>query len=184
MHPTKPILLCAAIAVCLSVTGCGQKPSGASGVVSSPSSTPAVTQTTAATVSPSPAQKQAVIQTYYSNPDGTALVAKEASIRYAKDEDKYAAALNALKTSPSSDAVSLCPHVKFNSAKLEDGKLTVDITLPDEDRLGAFGEGLLLDALRKTLFQFTEVNTFAVLVDGKKTDSLMGHYELPELFKR
>lgn len=189
MNRKMCVLLGAAVSLSLVAAGCGAKERNAA-------STPSATGTTAvsaapsqstAPATPSPVQeKEMAIKAYYgpSNGDNTALVEKQVSIKFDKDENKYLAALNALKKSPSADAVSLCPKTSFLSAKLSSGKLSVNLNIPDEDRLGSAGEGLLLDAFRKTLFQFNEVETFEILVNGKKPDSLMGHFELPEWFKR
>lgn len=179
MRNKKTILLCAALGMIMVSAGCGEKQSSAP-------SAPVVSATPSLVPSavPSPSEKQAVIRTFYGNADSTALVQKETAIRYAKDEDKYLAALNALKKSPSADAVALCPNMTYHSAKLEGGKLTVDLKLSDQDRLGAGGEALLLDAYKQTLFQFPEVGSFEILVDGKKAESLMGHLELLYPYKR
>lgn len=186
---TRVLLGVTVVSFALVAAGCGAKERNAASTAAA-TGTPAVSA--APTQSPSPAaaspaqEKELAIKAYYAQPNGdnTALVEKQVTVKYAKDENKYLAALNALKTSPSSDGVSLCPKTTFLSAKLVSGKLSVDLNLPDEDRLGSAGEGLLLDAFRKTLFQFNEVETFEIFVNGKKPDSLMGHFELPELFKR
>lgn len=182
-------MLGVAVSLALVAAGCGAKERNAASTTAA-TGTPAVSAApsqSTAPATPSPAQeKELAIKAYFgqANGDNTALVEKQVSIKFDKDENKYLAALNALKKSPSTDAVSLCPRTTFLSAKLNSGKLSVNLKLPDEDRLGSAGEGLLLDAFRKTLFQFNEVETFEILVDGKKPDSLMGHFELPEWFKR
>ncbi|AIQ11102.1 hypothetical protein PDUR_03095 [Paenibacillus durus] len=178
----KIILLCFAVGLTLSVTGCGDRKTGTGG-----SHDPAASSSATAAPSASPteaAEKEETIATYYGNADATGLVPKESVIRYSRETDKYLAALNALKTSPEDNIVSLCPNTTFLSAGLNSGNLTVDLHLPDEDRLGASGEELLLEALRNTLFQFKEVETFEVLVDGNQVESLMGHFDLPSPFTR
>ncbi|RCX23366.1 sporulation and spore germination protein [Fontibacillus phaseoli] len=101
-----------------------------------------------------------------------------AEITYKEEQDKYLAALKTLKESGSSDLIPLWGKVEFHTAKLENGELSIDITLPDEARLGAGGEVLALDALKQTMFQFQEVKSIELLVDGKQVDTLMGHEEL------
>lgn len=183
------VLWGAALALTMATAGCGAKERNAAPEAAA-TATPAVTAApsqSSAPASPSPQQEQeAVIKVYFSqaNGDTSGLVEKQVTVKMDKDMNKYLAALNALKKSPASDLVSLCPRTTFLSAKLASGKLTVNLNLPDEDRLGAGGEGLLLDAFRKTLFQFEEVDNFEILVNGTKPDSLMGHFELPELFRR
>ncbi|MNY78319.1 hypothetical protein D3C86_2185150 [compost metagenome] len=56
--------------------------------------------------------------------------------------------------------------------------------IPEDAHLGASGEDLALQALLKTSFQFDEVKTVDILVDGKSVDSLMGHVELEHPFSR
>lgn len=178
MRIMKSALLCGAIAAVLAVAGCGAKEERNAGSPSPSASTEAATPV------PTPQVQQQPILSFYSNKDATELVQREVTIEFADEADKYLAALNALKQSPSDDAVSLCPRTSFLSAALADGKLTVDLNLPDEDRLGSGGEGMLLEAYRKLLFQFEEVESFEILVDGAKPESLMGHYDLPEWFTR
>jgi ABC-type glycerol-3-phosphate transport system substrate-binding protein len=178
MRIVKSALLCASLAAALTAAGCGARENGSA-------VTPASSASPAASASSTPAAPQELaVQAFYGNADVTALVQKEVKISYAKEEAKYLAALNALKKSPAPDAFSLCPNTSFTSAVINSGKLTVNLSLPDEDRLGSAGEGMLLDAFRKTLFQFKEVEAFEILVDGKKPESLMGHYELPSVFNR
>ncbi|NGM84276.1 GerMN domain-containing protein [Paenibacillus sp. 7124] len=182
MRIIKTIVLCFAIGLTLSIAGCGDKKNSTGG-----SHDPAVSSPATAAPEASPteaAEKEEAIATYYGNADATGLVQKETVIRYSRETDKYLAALNALKTSPEDKVVSLCANTTFLSAELNSGKLTVDLHLPDEDRLGASGEELFLKALRNTLFQFKEVETFEVLVDGKQVESLMGHFDLPSPFTR
>ncbi|GJM74873.1 hypothetical protein HMSSN036_70890 [Paenibacillus macerans] len=70
--------------------------------------------------------------------------------------------------------------MKLNSAAFSEanGELALDIELPDEARLGAGGEALAIDALKKTMFQFDEVKQIEVTVGGEKVESLMGHADL------
>ncbi|WP_438445865.1 GerMN domain-containing protein [Gorillibacterium sp. sgz5001074] len=180
----KTVLLCTAVTAVL-IAGCGDRKIASQGPSATPSASSSASSPAAVPPSPSAeAEKTASIQSYYGNADMSALVAKPASIRYAKENEKYLAALNALKKSPSADTLSLCPDITFRSVKAAEGALTVDLTVPDKSRLGSGGEAMLLEAFKKTLFQFSEVQSFEILVDGKKTDSLMGHMELLYPFKR
>lgn len=101
-----------------------------------------------------------------------------------KGDGKYLAALEALRTNGDDGRQSLWEHVAFQSAEFTDGSLVIDLHLPDEARLGAPGEALAIEALLRTLFQFTEVQSIAVLVDGEQVDSLMGHVVLEHPFDR
>ncbi|WP_342436632.1 GerMN domain-containing protein [Paenibacillus sp. FSL L8-0436] len=170
MRIIKTVLLCAITGSLLSLIGCGGN---------SPDST-ALTSIE----SPGAEKKEEQIKTYYVNEDVTELIQMKTTVHYDKETDKYLAALNALKKSPKEGLYSLCPNTTFLSAQLESRQLTIDLHLPEVDRLGTSGEGLLLEALSKALFQFNEVDTFEVLVDGGEVDSLMGHYDLSSPFVR
>lgn len=191
MRYMRTALLCAAFGLAITATGCGKK-NAEPGLESSPNAAATVAPATAApetaaTASPTgtvQAEKEASILAYYADKEATKLIQKNVTIRYAAEEGKYLAALRSLNKSPSEEAVSLCPNMNFRSAKLAEGTVTVDLTLSDQDRLGSGGEVLLLDALKQTLFQFNEVQAIELLVDGKQTESLMGHMELMHPFKR
>lgn len=88
------------------------------------------------------------------------------------------------KAPADSKLVPLADALGFKSAILKDKKLTLDITVSGEGRLGAPGEAMLLQAIQKTLFQFPEVDSIDILVDGKPVESLMGHMDLPHPMKR
>lgn len=122
------------------------------------------------------------IHIYYADQDLTSLVELNREIEYDSPDQKISAALSALQTDGSIDALSLWSKVKFLSASVKDGAVTIDVHLPDEARLGAPGEMLALQALKQTLFQFDDVQSIDVLEDGEAVDTLMGHEELPHPF--
>jgi hypothetical protein len=93
-------------------------------------------------------------------------------------------ALKALTKSPDNQAVALFEGFTFLRAEQKDSMLTIDLSLPKESHLGAPGEELLLNSLKKTMFQFKEINEIEVLVDGKKVESLLGHMGLPHPITR
>lgn len=130
------------------------------------------------TVSEQPSETRLTVHYFVGDEDLAALVDKTAEIAFAKEEDKYLAALQTLQLEDGSGGVSLWKNAVFLSASLTDGKLTVDLSLPDNARLGAPGESLALDAITRTAFQFEEVDALDILVDGEVVDSLMGHEEL------
>lgn len=185
----RSLILTGAVALVLS--GCGQKPLG-NGGASQGSENPLVNSP--ATPSPAPKDNQQnekkeplkkQIKAYYGDDQATKLVEKEVTINYNEDKDKYTAALWTLKKAPeNSNLIPLAEALGFKSAVLKDGKLTVDLTLSSEGRLGAPGESMLLHAIQNTLFQFPEVNSIDILVDGKAVESLMGHMDLPHPIKR
>ncbi|MNZ63728.1 Sporulation and spore germination [compost metagenome] len=117
------------------------------------------------------------IDAYYTDDQMLDLIKETKEITYQQEQDKYLAALKSLQSNDS-NLFPLWGKVEFHSAVLKDGALTIDITLPDEARLGAGGEVLALDALKKTMFQFQEVESIELLVDGQQVDTLMGHEEL------
>ncbi|MEI7024474.1 GerMN domain-containing protein [Paenibacillus sp. y28] len=129
---------------------------------------------------PAPAaDKELQIKTFYTNSELEKLVEQQTTIRFRQDEDKYAAALTALRTPPSGELLSLVSKLQFKEVKLNEGKLRINLTIPNEARLGSGGELLMLQAISKTVFQFQEVASMELLVDGKQVESLMGHVALP-----
>ncbi|GIP20034.1 GerMN domain-containing protein [Paenibacillus sp. J22TS3] len=118
------------------------------------------------------------IRTYYTDNDMMDLKEKQKEIAYKNDQEKYEEAFKSLQNSGDDKLFALWQKVKLKSVGLNNGELTIDIELPGEARLGAGGEVLAIDALKKTFFQFNEVKTIELLVDGSKVDTLMGHEEL------
>lgn len=192
-HTIIGFVLTGAIAMALS--GCGQKPAssgmtsqGSSGQNPVNSSVVPPTPKPEVTPTPTPVESkpiQAHIKAYYGDEQATKLVEKEVTINYPEDKEKYTTALWTLKKAPAdSKLVPLADALGFKSAVLKDKKLTLDITVSGEGRLGAPGEAMLLQAIQKTLFQFPEVDSIDILVDGKPVESLMGHMDLPHPMKR
>ena len=118
------------------------------------------------------------ISVYFTDEDMADLNEQKAEIHFADAEGKLEAAFAALQQKSSEGRISLWEHVQLKSVKIDGGAVTFDIHLPDEARLGAPGEELALDAIEKTMFQFDDVKSIDILVDGEKLDSLMGHEEL------
>ncbi|WP_152398253.1 GerMN domain-containing protein [Paenibacillus cellulositrophicus] len=123
-------------------------------------------------------QKTLNIDVYYTDPEELDLHKAQKEISFSSDDEKYKKAFEALQASDKSDLVPLWGKVDLKSLSMKDGQLTIDIHLPDEARLGAGGEQFALDALGNTLFQFDEVKSIELLVDGAKVESLMGHVDL------
>jgi hypothetical protein len=176
-------------AITLTVTACGQKGQlvgGATPQPTTPTETPVVqSPRPSATPTAEPVKKQNV-KAYYSDQDEMKLIEKEVTINYKQDSDVYEAALNALKTSDDVKAVSLFDDMKFTNIVFDKtkGELKIDLKFGPKTQLGAPGEDLFLQALKKTVFQFPEVKSLFVLKDGKQVESLMGHLELPYPIKR
>ncbi|OZB94925.1 GerMN domain-containing protein [Paenibacillus sp. XY044] len=123
-------------------------------------------------------QKNLNIDVYYTDPQELDLHKAHKEISYSSDEEKYKKAFDALQSSDKSDLIPLWGKVELKSMNMKDGQLTMDIHLPDEARLGAGGEQFALDALDNTMFQFDELKSIELLVDGAKVESLMGHVDL------
>ncbi|MDF2667734.1 MAG: hypothetical protein K0R67_40 [Paenibacillus sp.] len=168
----------------VSVTGCGTKPTTNNDPTNASTPAPVTTPTVKPSVTPSPTPAETKINVYYADTQMTKLVEKQATLTNVTDTDKYKTALVKLQTVPDASVVSLFKGVNILSAQLKDGLVTVDVSIVDTGRLGAPGEAFLLDALKKTLFQFSEVKTIELLVDGKKTETLMGHMDIPHPIKR
>ncbi|WP_339272234.1 GerMN domain-containing protein [Paenibacillus sp. FSL W8-0187] len=125
-----------------------------------------------------PEAKTESIKAYYTDPDMMELVEGTAEISYKEDQEKYEAAYQALQKSGNAEMIPLWDKIGLNSLKFENGALTLDVTVPDEANLGAGGESFAVDAIKKTFFQFEEVKSLQILVDGQQTESLMGHVDL------
>ncbi|WP_159883103.1 GerMN domain-containing protein [Paenibacillus puerhi] len=180
----------AAAVFALIASGCGQKPAEPLSPAPEPAKTadPGSSNGSGsggqAPVAPQPAKQSQSVKVYYADANLEKLLEKEATIEFGEEKDKYLAAFNVLKKTPDDATVSLAKHLTFKSAQLKDGQLTLDLVMPDEARLGSGGEVMLLTALQKTAFQFDEVKTLEILLEGKQVESLMGHMELQHPFKR
>jgi spore germination protein GerM len=188
-HMIRGVLITGAVALALS--GCGQKPTN-NGTASQGSVQPPSNSQTTPDPKTKPVQSSAVkepvhlnIKAYYGDEKAMKLTEKEVSINYQEEKDKYTTALWTLKKAPqNSNLIPLADALGFKSAELKGKILLVNLTVTGEGRLGAPGELMLLDAIKKTLFQFPEVDAIDILVDGKPADSLMGHVELPHPIKK
>ncbi|MBR2563294.1 MAG: GerMN domain-containing protein [Paenibacillus sp.] len=129
---------------------------------------------------PSTASKEKkTIEVFYTDPEELELHKATAEISYASEEDKYKAAFASLQQNKDEKLVPLwSKDIELKSVQFNDGALTLDIHMPDTARLGAGGEVFALDALKQTFFQFDEVKTLDLLVDGQSSESLMGHVDL------
>ncbi|MBD0380516.1 GerMN domain-containing protein [Paenibacillus sedimenti] len=176
-------------AITFTVTACGQKGLQVGGATPQPtiqSEKPAVQNPQPTPTATPEALKQKKVKAYYSDPDEMKLIEKEVTISYKQNGDIYEAALNALTKSDDAKAVPLFEDLKFTNVAFDKAKgdLKIDLKFGPKTQLGAPGEDLFLQALKKTAFQFPEVNSLYVLKDGKQVESLMGHMELPYPIKR
>lgn len=175
--------------VMLAVTGCGQKKESFSAESSAPTNTPAVSSAPASTPGTEASQKPqetnhsekktVQIKVYYTDQNAEKLVEKQENISYKTDREKYAAALNALKKSSDPNVIPLFEQITFKSVTPENGALKVDLSFTDAAQLGGSGEEMMIQAIKKTAFQFPEISKLYITKDGKQVESLMGHMEVP-----
>lgn len=131
-----------------------------------------------------PSVQKQTIEVYYTDPQELELKKSEKEIKFGQENDKYKAAFKALQESGDADLIPLWGKMELKSLEFKQGMVTLDVHMPDEARLGAGGEQFALDALTKTMFQFKEVESIELLVDGQKLESLMGHMDLDHPIKR
>lgn len=132
-----------------------------------------------------PESSNQTIKVYFTDDDVMDLQEKTREIEVSAEHSKYEGAFKALQTADSGLA-SLWQNVVLNSVSFSEanGQLAIDISLPDEARLGAGGESLAIEALKKTMFQFDEVKQIELTLDGEQVESLMGHVDLEHPMSR
>ncbi|NMI07111.1 GerMN domain-containing protein [Paenibacillus sp. SZ31] len=135
--------------------------------------------TSTETPATSEGNEKKTITVFYTDEEELELHKASAEISYASDDAKYKAAFESLQQSKDAKLVPLwAKEIELKSVQFKDGALTLDIHMPDTARLGAGGESYALDALKQTFFQFDEVKSLDLLVDGQQSESLMGHVDL------
>ncbi|MDT9718314.1 GerMN domain-containing protein [Paenibacillus sp. ClWae2A] len=136
-------------------------------------------ETSTETPATSESNQKKTITVFYTDEEELELHKASAEISYASDDAKYKAAFESLQQSKDNKLVPLwSKEIELKSVQFKDGALTLDIHMPDTARLGAGGESYALDALKQTFFQFDEVKSLDLLVDGQQIESLMGHVDL------
>lgn len=183
---SKKIWSAALLAATMLLTaGCGEKPGASPGDnpaqnppdQSAPGTPPGGNGGQDGTKGAANDQKNATVEVYYTDQELMNLKKASAEIRYSSEKEKYTAAFKALKNG-NDELLPLWEKVELKSAEMADGKLTLDLHIPEEARFGAGGEALAVDALKQTMFQFQEVQSLQLLVDGAQVESLMGHVDL------
>ncbi|OME87082.1 MULTISPECIES: GerMN domain-containing protein [Paenibacillus] len=122
------------------------------------------------------------IKVYVTDDEMTTLYPLNVEIRYNSAEEKISEALKALAVAKAEGKTGLWSGVTFRNMVLSGGDLTVD--LQDMSYLGSSGEALALEAIKKTVFQFEEVEYLDLHVDGEAVSSLMGHLDLEHPIKK
>lgn len=119
-----------------------------------------------------------IIEVFFADPQIERIIGTEEEISYTNSNEKYKQAFESLQKETHPDMIPLWNKIELLSVTFDEGMLTLNIQISEEARLGTSGEQLALDALRNTIFQFDEVRSIDILVDGKVLDSLMGHADL------
>ena len=127
------------------------------------------------------------INVYYPDEQGMKLVAVKKTVKLGND-DKYTAALKALMsgTKEKGLATIVPKQAKIKSVKVKDNVAYVDF---DENLVkkfigGSTGEEMLVGSIVNTLTEFSEIKKVQLLVEGKKIDSLAGHFDLTKPVER
>ncbi|MCR2802952.1 GerMN domain-containing protein [Paenibacillus soyae] len=191
MGMTRSSLLLASMLLAAALAGCGNQEktnSNGSEAVTASSPSPTAGQvsgaggdSTNATPSPSAQEEEKAdtieISVFGSDADLQEMTERKASVPNGSEAEQLKAALSELMKE-SDDMVSMWKDIRLLSMKFEDGIVTIDIRIPDESRVGAPAETLMIETMKSTLFQFSFVNGFDILVDGEAAESMMGHVEL------
>lgn len=162
----------------LLAAGCGQKTAPAP-------QPPAPAEQPAGQTTTEPKLTKQSISVYFSDNNLMELQKEEQEITYADDIEKYKKAISLLEHPKKPDVhVPLWADFHYHSVTFDKGTLTIDADSKNTFNLGSSGEAMAVDALKNTLFQFSEVERIVILEDGKKTESLMGHLDVSEPLTR
>ncbi|QHT61798.1 hypothetical protein GXP70_18665 [Paenibacillus lycopersici] len=140
--------------------------------------------TDAGTAAPEVKKQKEEISVYYTDDQMIDLHAQKAEIEYGDAIERLTAAFKALQKDSDKGEASLWKNVQLLSIKQNGDAVTLDVHLPDEARLGAPGEQLAIAAVTQTFFQFKDIASLDILVDGEAVSSLMGHEDLEHPIKK
>ncbi|MBP2633550.1 MAG: Lipoprotein LpqB, GerMN domain protein [Firmicutes bacterium] len=133
------------------------------------------------------AEKSDTLKVYYANEDGTKLVS-EVNIKKVPGEDKYMTVMKKLIAGTNEKgAVSMIPKgTKLRGIKVEKNIAYVDFSkeLVKKFNGGSDGEIMLVGTIVNTLTEFPEIKAVQILVEGKQVDTIAGHMDTSEPFKR
>lgn len=170
-----------ASACALLLAGCGgdktDNNSGGVPVTASPSAEPSATPSATVSETPTPEPSQQEVTVYVTDEQLTELQERKVTIAYANEAELVEKAIGALQENDGTK-ISLWHDIAVDSVTLDERIAKIDISFPDEARFGAPGELMLIDSLKKTLFQFSFIDGIDLLVEGEQTESVMGHVEL------
>lgn len=134
-----------------------------------------------------PDKKQEMVKVYFANEDGTKLVAKAKQAEKSAP-DKYSAAIAALLagTQDSGAIVVIPAKTKLRGIVVQKNVAYVDFSSDLVKRFngGSTGEIMLVGSIVNTLTEFPEIKAVQILVDGKKIETIAGHYDLSEPITR
>ncbi|WP_421617219.1 GerMN domain-containing protein [Brevibacillus sp. TJ4] len=160
------------------IAGCGQQ------ATPSQPETP-VTPGSSVDTPSEPSMTTETISVFYADGDLLELQEEKQEISFTDDLDKYKKAIALLESPQDQDKhFPLWSDFHYHSVVFEDGQVTIDADSQNIYNLGANGEGMALEALLKTLFQFPEVESIVILEDGQQVETLMGHVEIEKPFTR
>ncbi len=131
-----------------------------------------------------PQESSVEVTVYYADDNLTELQPETHKITYTSDVEKYQKVIDLLGRPAQKGHEPLWSNFKYHSVSLQDGLLTLDADSKNQYNVGSTGEDFAINALKKSLFQFPEVKRIRILVDGKPTDSLMGHVDVSEPLTR
>lgn len=134
-----------------------------------------------------PEKKGEAVKVYFSNDNATALVMREKKPEDAS-EDQYTAAVNALIAGSKEQGVisMIPPKTKLRGIKIEKGIAYVNFSkeLIKNFNGGSAGEIMLIGSIVNTLTEFKEINAVQIMVEGEIVETISGHMDTSEPFKR
>lgn len=179
MKRLRNLLLFCLLAALLTACGSGAD----NGQEAQPTEQPTV-PTDSATGGGNSERKTVQVQVYYSDANLDKLEAEQRDISYEKENDKYQQAMAMLGEASEQGHEPLWKNFAYHAITFDGGTLTIDADGTNQYNMGSTGEALALEALKRTMFQFPEVERIVILVDGKPADSLMGHADISEPLTR